>query len=107
MPDIRIVVTRESVSDQWPAERVSQEQTYVLPVIQAAQNGEHNCEMSFLLGEDGLSKEVIFTFPTTEDRDAWWAAKHNPENDALLFAVNDDPDSNCTYWAGFAEDYPG
>ena len=107
MPDIKIVVTRESISDQWPAEQSSDTEAYALATVQAAQNGEHNCEMSFILGEDGLSKELNFEFPTTADRDAWWAALTDADMDAKLEAVDNDADNPVTYWAGNAEDYPG
>lgn len=106
MPDIKIVVTRESISDQWPAEQSSDTEAYALATVQAAQNGDHNCEMSFTLSEDGLSKEITFEFPTTADRDAWWAALTDAELDAKLTARNDDSANPITYWAGNAEDYP-
>ena len=107
MPDIRIVVTRESISDQWPAEQSPDTQAYALSSVTAAQNGEHNCEMSFILGEDGLSKEISYEFPTTADRDAFFAATTDAEMEAKLKARNDDSDNPVTYWSGNAEDYPG
>ena len=111
MPDIKTVVTRDSVSTSWPAEQNPATETFAMGTVAKAMEESHNCEMSFILSEDGLSKEIIFAFPTSEDRDTWWAAEFAREGYAdfntQMIAVNDDADNPVTFWTGNAEDYPG
>lgn len=111
MPDIKTVVTRDSVSTSWPAEQNLATETFAVGTITKAMEGYHNCDMDTVISEDGLSKEIIFSFPTSEDRDTWWTSEFTREGyadfNAEMIAINDDANNPVTYWTGNAEDYPG
>jgi len=107
MPDIKIKVTRSSLSDQWPAETDATSNTFANSIMTWAANGRRNCSASVSLSDDGLSKSVLLSFPTGGDRDNWLIdlrAESDWTNVTSAMRGVNSGDNGLSVWFGNAED---